>query len=142
MRDSLQRQDPEGVSESEAVQAFVVDAVLQPFAEAVARERDLGSQPLGFGLLRPRCPNCSRLPCLGILREEGQGAKRSLLCSLCHTEWDYRRVVCASCGEEAFERLPVYTADFFSHVCIEACDTCRRYLKTVDLTKNGGSGGR
>jgi FdhE protein len=47
------------------------------------------------------------------------------------------RVVCPNCGEEAFDRLPVYTAEDFPHVRIDACDTCRRYLKTIDLTKNG-----
>jgi FdhE protein len=31
----------------------------------------------------------------------------------------------------------VYTAKEFPHVRIEACDTCRTYIKSVDLTKNG-----
>jgi FdhE protein len=31
----------------------------------------------------------------------------------------------------------VYSATQFDHVRVEACDTCRRYIKTVDLTKNG-----
>ena len=29
------------------------------------------------------------------------------------------------------------TADQFSHVRVEACDTCSCYIKTIDLTKNG-----
>ena len=32
---------------------------------------------------------------------------------------------------------PIYTASQFDHVRVEACDTCRHYIKTVDLTKNG-----
>jgi FdhE protein len=74
---------------------------------------------------------------LGILREEGHGAKRTLLCALCLTEWEYLRVVCTRCGEQQFDALPVYTADQFAHIRIEACDSCRSYLKTIDMTKNG-----
>ena len=46
-------------------------------------------------------------------------------------------MVCPACDEQRFDALPVYTADAFSHVRIDACDSCKRYLKTVDLTKNG-----
>jgi len=34
-------------------------------------------------------------------------------------------------------KLAIYTAKEFAHVRIEACDSCRCYLKTVDLTKDG-----
>lgn len=137
MRESLQRQEPEDVPECDAAKAFVVEAVLQPFAEAAARQQDLGRPSHPSAPRAPRCPTCSDRPCLGILREEGQGAKRTLLCARCGAEWEYLRVVCPGCGEEAFDRLPVYTADAFSHVRVEACDACRRYLKTIDLTQNG-----
>ncbi len=73
----------------------------------------------------------------GILRGEGEGAKRSLLCSLCATEWQYRRIVCPNCGEENKDQLPVYRADDLEYVRVDACDTCRTYIKSVDLTKNG-----
>jgi FdhE protein len=119
--------------------AFVTEAVLQPFAEAAAidRREDIGRAQTTSGRLAARCPVCSRPPCLGILREEGQGARRTLLCGCCVTEWEYLRVVCPKCLEERFDALPVYTADTFPHVRIEACDTCHRYLKTIDLTRNG-----
>jgi FdhE protein len=42
-----------------------------------------------------------------------------------------------ACGGQEFDALPVYTADRFPHVRVDACDGCRRYLKTIDLTKNG-----
>jgi FdhE protein len=72
-----------------------------------------------------------------VLRREGDGAKRSLVCSLCATEWEFRRVLCPNCGEENKDKLPVYIAADFEHVRVEACDTCRTYLKSVDLTKAG-----
>jgi len=46
-------------------------------------------------------------------------------------------MLCPACGEENVEKLVIYTADQFHHVRIEACDSCHRYIKTIDLTKNG-----
>ncbi len=83
------------------------------------------------------CPFCSGKPIVGVLRPEGDGAKRSLICSMCATEWTYGRIICPACGEEAVEKLAIYTASQFQHVRVEACDTCGYYIKTVDLTKNG-----
>jgi FdhE protein len=60
-----------------------------------------------------------------------------LICSLCATEWGYRRIVCPACGEESVDKLPVYIAEELPHVRVEACDTCRHYIKTIDLTKDG-----
>ena len=52
-------------------------------------------------------------------------------------EREFRRVVCPSCGEVDKDHLPVYTTPAFEHVRVEACDRCRTYIKSVDLTKNG-----
>jgi len=53
------------------------------------------------------------------------------------TEWNFLRVVCPACGEDRFESLPVFTSDDLLHVRVDACDTCRHYVKTVDMTKDG-----
>ncbi len=82
------------------------------------------------------CPD-GHIPLLAILRPEGDGGKRSLLCGICGVEWEFRRIVCPNCGEEDKEKLPVYTAEEYPHVRIEACDSCGIYLKAIDLTKNG-----
>jgi FdhE protein len=111
---------------------FLALALLQPYAEYLsARVRSRNHDT------RSVCPFCSRNPVLGILRPEGDGAKRSLLCSLCSTEWDYRRIVCPACNEQRVEKLPIFTADSFEFIRVEACDSCKTYIKTVDLTKNG-----
>ena len=83
------------------------------------------------------CPFCGRKPVVGVLRPEGDGAKRSLICSMCGTEWRLGRIRCASCAEETPENLPVYSTKQFPHVRVEACNACRCYIKTVDMTKNG-----
>ena len=111
---------------------FYARALLQPFAEALANRGSPDIQSTAA-----RCPFCSALPVAGVLRGEGEGAKRSLLCSLCSTEWQYRRVVCPNCGEEDKDKLPVYLAEGIDYVRVDACDVCRTYIKSVDLTKNG-----
>jgi FdhE protein len=87
--------------------------------------------------VRAACPFCGQKPVLAVLRGEGDGAKRSLLCSLCATEWEYRRILCPNCMEEDKDRLPVYASAEFPHLRVEACDACRAYVKAVDLSRNG-----
>jgi formate dehydrogenase maturation protein FdhE len=130
--------DPDPGIGQVVVARFAIDAVLQPYAEIAALSVGVG-QPTGqpFGGLSARCPVCASAPSVGVLREDGHGARRTLVCARCMTEWPYRRVVCTGCGEEEFDKLPVYTAETLPHVRVEACDRCRRYLKTVDLSKNG-----
>jgi FdhE protein len=122
----------------EVPRVFVLEIILQPLAELLAiearsRADDSGPQDSGTS----RCPFCGSLPVVGVLREEGQGNKRTLLCGLCFSEWSYLRIVCPSCGERKFDALPVYTAEQFDTARIEGCDSCRTYLKTIDLTKDG-----
>ena len=74
-----------------------------------------------------------------MLRPEGDGAKRFLLCSLCGTEWFFRRVLCPNCAEENKEHLPVFVAKEFDYVRVDACDTCHTYIKSIDLSKNGNA---
>jgi FdhE protein len=104
---------------------------LQPYAE------NLADQVAPAETQTALCPLCSSKPQVGVLRPLGDGAKRSLICSLCATEWDYRRIVCPACGEENVNKLPVYVAEELGHVRVEACDTCHHYIKTIDLTKDG-----
>ena len=83
------------------------------------------------------CPVCGSRPLLGVLRPEGDGGKRFLLCSFCAQEWEFRRILCPTCGEEAEDKLPVYVSEDTPHMRVEACDTCKFYLRTIDLTKDG-----
>src|SRR5436305_302768 len=71
------------------------------------------------------CPFCGAKPVVGVLRGEGDGGRRGLICSICATEWRYRRIVCPNCGEKDKDRLPVFIAEGFAHVRVEACDACR-----------------
>jgi FdhE protein len=114
---------------------FLAEALLQPFAEAVAAA-SLPAPPPGAAT---RCPACAGLPVVGALREKGHGAERSLVCGLCFTEWPALRLVCLSCGEERFDRLPVFRDEAGGVERVDACESCRVYVKTIDLTRDGGA---
>ena len=60
-----------------------------------------------------------------------------MVCSFCLAEWEFRRIVCPGCGEENDKMLPVFTANEFDFIRVECCDTCKIYIKGMDLTKNG-----
>ena len=112
---------------------FFACAFLQPYAAGIrSRSSVRWSGPTPY-----RCPFCKRKPGLGVLRPLGDGGQRSLVCSFCLAEWEFRRIVCPGCGEENHAKLPVYTAEELKHVRVEGCDSCRSYIKTVDLTKSG-----
>jgi FdhE protein len=84
-----------------------------------------------------RCPRCNALPVLGVLRPEGDSGKRFLVCSFCSLEWEFRRILCANCGEAEEPKLPVFVAEQFPHIRVESCETCKHFLRTIDLTKDG-----
>jgi FdhE protein len=129
----LDGDDDAALNPAEALLAWTF---LQPFAERLAAGTEPPEPP--EALATPAlCPLCAGLPQVGVLRPQGDGGKRSLICSLCAHEWDFRRIVCSACGEEAVDKLPVYVAEELPHVRVEACDTCHCYLKTIDLTKDG-----
>lgn len=112
---------------------FLARAFLQPRAVLI-RARS-GAQWNSY--TQSLCPFCGRKPGAGILRPRGDGGQRSLLCSFCLAEWEFRRIVCAGCGEEDHHKLPVYSASDFDYIRVECCDRCKQYMKTVDLTRNG-----
>lgn len=111
---------------------FYARVLLQPYAEYLASQGSVNVETTAA-----ICPFCSARPVVGVLRGEGDGAKRSLVCSLCATEWVYRRIVCPFCDEQDKDSLPVYLASDFEHVRVEACDRCKTYIKSVDLTRDG-----
>jgi FdhE protein len=113
-------------------EAFLHHLTVQPYAEQQASRAGASRT-----LVQPLCPYCGEKPVAAVLRPEGEGGKRFLLCSLCATEWEFRRLLCPHCGEEDPLKLPVFTAEQFPHVRVEVCESCHTYMKAVDLTRNG-----
>jgi FdhE protein len=123
----------EGQGATDQARSLLSWIFLQPYAEYLA---DYSLHP-PLHATPSLCPLCSSKPQVGVLRTEGDGGKRSLICSLCAHEWEFRRLVCPACGEEDVHKLAVYSAPELAYIRVEACDTCHNYIKTVDLTKDG-----
>jgi formate dehydrogenase accessory protein FdhE len=112
---------------------FFPRAFLQPYAGYVS-----GRTAVPPVLATPRvCPLCGGRALFGVLRIEGDGGKRYMDCSFCGYEWEFRRILCPTCGEEDEKKLPVYVAEQFPHIRVEACETCKFFVRTIDLTKDG-----
>lgn len=108
-------------------------AFLQPYAEWLAHKGVATNSPGQHAT----CPVCSSEPMCAVLRDQDHGSRRDLICSLCMHEWVFPRVLCPSCGEKRFEELPVFTPEADPSVRVDACETCKRYIKTVDMTEDG-----
>jgi formate dehydrogenase accessory protein FdhE len=112
---------------------LVARIVIDPYAELLAAKQPIPA----IGPAGNLCPHCAARPLAGVLRVEGDGGKRFLLCAFCATEWEFRRIYCAYCGEAREQSLPVFVAEKFPQIRVEACDTCRHCIRSVDLTKDG-----
>lgn len=124
--------DGEESGASYAPSMFFARVLFQTQAESIASRLTLPHEHS-----EPLCPLCSSKPQLAVLRPEGDGGKRHLACSLCLTEWEYRRIVCPVCDEVDPTKLPRYSVEDPMAVRIEACDTCKAYQKSFDMTVDG-----
>lgn len=122
-------QDSEPASPAESCLASLL---LQPYAQHFTSRMNIASDTGAV-----QCPACGNPPQLSVWREFNSGAKRSLVCSLCSTEWEFLRVLCPYCKEQNKDKLPLFTAGEFQQARIEACDSCQSYVKCIDLTRDG-----
>lgn len=147
-----------------AVDRYLARASLGPVLEAL----DVSAKAECDGPRDARhCPACGGLPQLSYFAaaaDELATGARYLLCARCGTTWGYARLTCAGCGEDASAKLNVFSehgttsgergsivrglpggvvaarqAAVFPHMRIEACDSCRRYLLSVDLAADRGA---
>ncbi len=113
---------------------YLSRAILRPYTE-VLRAR-------GTTLDRVHhpghCPYCGGAPIVSTRRAlpDAEAGMRMLHCALCGLEWNFNRICCPSCMEDKPDKLPVYKSDAYPAVRIEACETCGRYVKSIDLTQD------
>lgn len=113
---------------------YLARAALQPYARML---RETGQSP-GRGV-SGTCVFCGSGAWISSRRippgpGTGEGALRMLHCSLCAFAWQVGRIRCPACGEEDPEKLPSFTAPQHFGVRVEACDTCKTYVKSIDLS--------
>jgi formate dehydrogenase maturation protein FdhE len=86
------------------------------------------------------CPSCGGPPQLaffGVSDDALLTPPRRLLCARCGSTWIFQRMTCAGCGEQDTSRLPIYQeGERFPHLRVDGCQSCRRYLITVDCRKD------
>jgi FdhE protein len=113
---------------------YLSRAILRPYVE-ILREHNLAPDRVHR---RGRCPFCGGAPPVAARREGSmmEGARRMLACALCGGEWPFQRILCPSCFEEDPHKLPSFGSDAHPIVRIEACETCRRYVKSLDLSED------
>jgi formate dehydrogenase maturation protein FdhE len=111
---------------------YLSRALLRPYAEVLAaRGVDPHRSAAAGG-----CPVCRGFPAIAWRESsrDGEGAQRVLGCGLCSHAWPIQRILCPTCGEERPDKLPAFQSDRYPAARIEACATCRAYVKSIDLT--------
>jgi formate dehydrogenase maturation protein FdhE len=113
---------------------YLSRAVLRPYVEFLRSVNVAPDRVHGRG----QCPFCGGSPWIGARREGSlmEGAKRMLGCALCGGEWLFGRILCPSCFEGDPHKLPSFQNDKSPAVRIEACETCHRYVKSIDLSED------
>jgi FdhE protein len=111
---------------------YLSRAVLRPYLQVLAVA---GARPDRARAER-MCPFCSGAPWVASRRSaaDADGASRFLHCALCGGSWQVMRIVCPACGESDPGKLPSFQSEKHLGVRIEACETCKAYLKSIDLT--------
>jgi len=120
---------------------FFAKALLQPYLESrFVTGSGVVTKTTPDPVTNGRCPRCGGAPQVSVLLPGGDsadGGVRQLQCAVCLHYWPFRRVVCAACGEEDERKLAYFHTPALDHLRVEACDTCRRYVKGVDRTRLG-----
>ncbi|HKW78253.1 MAG TPA: formate dehydrogenase accessory protein FdhE, partial [Candidatus Limnocylindria bacterium] len=120
--------------------AFLARAATSPILEALP---DVAATLRGDLADERRCPACGGLPQLAVFGDTGEAlltAQRKLVCSRCAATWGYPRMTCVSCRETEGGKMPVFADESrLPHLRIDACDTCRAYLVTVDVRREPGA---
>jgi FdhE protein len=80
------------------------------------------------------CPVCGSPPALASLEGEGQ---RHLFCSFCWHKWPLNRALCPFCGSRDQQGLVYLYSEEEKEYRVDACQACRKYLKTVDARALG-----
>lgn len=80
------------------------------------------------------CPVCGSLPGLSIFEGEGE---RFFICSFCRHKWPARRLYCPFCDNKDAKTLNYFYSEEEPEYRVDVCESCQKYIKTVDTRKLG-----
>ena len=108
---------------------MLVQAAMTPSLERTAME--LGTRTdLSKTWPHGHCPLCGSMPIMSDLREK-EGFRYNI-CGFCHAEYHVTRLQCPFCLEKDAAKLEYYEAKEEPGVRINACKTCKMYIKQTD----------
>ena len=117
-----------------SLEDYLSRAILRPYVEI------LRGLPLAPDRVhrQGQCPFCGGRPWAGARRDGAlmEGARRMLVCALCGGEWLFGRILCPACLEEDPRKLPIFQSEKYPGVRLETCETCHRYVKTIDMSED------
>ncbi len=113
---------------------YLSRALLRPYLEVLRAQGTALDRAERHGV----CPFCGGSPWVAARREGSllEGARRMLVCGACGLEWMFQRILCPACAEADPGKLPVFRDDRHPALRLEACETCRRYVKSIDLSED------
>ncbi|HUE88127.1 MAG TPA: formate dehydrogenase accessory protein FdhE [Vicinamibacterales bacterium] len=104
---------------------------LRPF---LIRTSEVLQQRAAFGgWKRGICPVCGGEPDFACITTAGE---RLLICCRCQTRWPTEPFACPFCGESDRQRITSFATPDGTYR-VTACQSCRRYLKTLDGRRAG-----
>jgi formate dehydrogenase maturation protein FdhE len=133
-------QSDSGVEMLDEVLAWALRPFLCRAAEVLQQRAAFGSggdatgQSPAFGAWkRGVCPVCGGEPDFACITTTGE---RLLICGRCQTRWPTEPFACPFCGEAEKERITSFATPDGTYR-VTACQSCRRYLKTIDGRRAG-----
>lgn len=109
---------------------MLVQAAMTPSLERAAMELESRTD-LSQSWDHGHCPLCGSMPIMSELREK-EGFRYNI-CGFCHAEYHVPRLQCPFCLEKSMDKLEYYEAEEEPGVRINACKTCKLYIKTTDF---------
>ncbi len=109
---------------------MLVQAAMTPSLERAAMELESRTD-LSQSWDHGHCPLCGSMPIMSELREK-EGFRYNI-CGFCHAEYHAPRLQCPFCLEKDMDKLEYYEAAEEPGVRVNACKTCKLYIKTTDF---------
>lgn len=110
---------------------MIGELLVSPFLRVCAKQL---REKIDLELVRTgRCPVCGGMPLVSRLRAADR--KRVLECSLCNTQWVFKRIECPFCDNQNQDTLGFFYVHKESAYRVDTCGKCKRYIKTVDMSK-------